>query len=516
MENGTLGRVTSPSQEHKKNEITLDKNLSRPLGEGHGLSLHSWETEGDTVCNICFEKFTVSNNHYICCLACGHIFGFTCITKWLKSRSVCPSCNQKAKKKDIRRIYLPSSSVILQDSGEVDDLKQQLTQQLEKNNLQANELALTKRNRDELQSCLMNLSQKYQKLKEEYDALTMHFPFKFIKGIPIQHARAFDFGDGTSVYCGHRKAENGNTFDYLERISYCNDHRITSQHAIYQSTIRDIRYLSPLESTCASHGLLLTCSGDPFLKVISSHNMNEVLCFPLETGAWSCAWSSDGLYMSCGLKNGTLNIFDIRQTKRAILSVALSCPLGIHSMKWSRNDTLMASSVEGVYYVSSPDTCFHEESISSCQLIRQGPIYSTCLNRSYSSTTSRAIFDDILFVSYRSCSCPTRHIVYGVKNFMFYHHQRELPAPQTMIGGLNSLLLSRTLLAACREHSYFIASDERFTGNAFCWESSMNAPFICKERMKAFDGHFLFVIPRTYMIFAVMMVWLILRVVNTC
>lgn len=36
-------------------------------------------------CPICFEPWGSSGDHRVCCLACGHLFGLSCIQTWLRS-----------------------------------------------------------------------------------------------------------------------------------------------------------------------------------------------------------------------------------------------------------------------------------------------------------------------------------------------------------------------------------------------------------------------------------------------
>ena len=35
-------------------------------------------------CPICLEPWTASGDHRIVCLACGHLFGESCVLTWLK------------------------------------------------------------------------------------------------------------------------------------------------------------------------------------------------------------------------------------------------------------------------------------------------------------------------------------------------------------------------------------------------------------------------------------------------
>ncbi|KAK9079355.1 hypothetical protein SSX86_001026 [Deinandra increscens subsp. villosa] len=66
-------------------------------GEIHGL-----------FCPICFEAWTNGGEHQICCLPCGHIYGLSCIKKWLQQNRIsgkCPQCNNLCTFKDVRVLY---------------------------------------------------------------------------------------------------------------------------------------------------------------------------------------------------------------------------------------------------------------------------------------------------------------------------------------------------------------------------------------------------------------------------
>ncbi|XP_034064383.1 E3 ubiquitin-protein ligase RFWD3 isoform X2 [Gymnodraco acuticeps] len=93
------------------------------------LSSPGEEGEGD-VCSICFEPWTTAGEHRISALRCGHLFGFTCITRWLKaqgSAAKCPQCNKKAKRSDIVLLYAPRLRAL--DNSEQEILKKSLEQE---------------------------------------------------------------------------------------------------------------------------------------------------------------------------------------------------------------------------------------------------------------------------------------------------------------------------------------------------------------------------------------------------
>lgn len=71
---------------------------------------------GATTCAICMEPCTSHRPHKICCLACGHIFGRSCIEQWLstkaKAQKSCPMCKKICKPTDIRELYVTTLAVV--------------------------------------------------------------------------------------------------------------------------------------------------------------------------------------------------------------------------------------------------------------------------------------------------------------------------------------------------------------------------------------------------------------------
>ncbi|KAJ6670085.1 E3 UBIQUITIN-PROTEIN LIGASE [Salix koriyanagi] len=69
-------------------------------------------------CAICMEPWRSEGDHQVSCLPCGHLYGFSCISKWLQRpvpTTKCPQCNAKCKFKDIRKLY--TTPVVVVDEG---------------------------------------------------------------------------------------------------------------------------------------------------------------------------------------------------------------------------------------------------------------------------------------------------------------------------------------------------------------------------------------------------------------
>ena len=66
------------------------------------------------VCPVCFDAWSNSGSHRVVSLKCGHLFGQSCIERWVHSGGKgarCPQCNESAQKKDIRPIYVRNLKV---------------------------------------------------------------------------------------------------------------------------------------------------------------------------------------------------------------------------------------------------------------------------------------------------------------------------------------------------------------------------------------------------------------------
>lgn len=83
--------------------------------------------DSNSTCTICLNQWTLNANHSICCLKCGHLFGRSCIARWLQEQgneSKCPICNKRAKKADIRNLWC--KSIKATDNSELNRLKELL------------------------------------------------------------------------------------------------------------------------------------------------------------------------------------------------------------------------------------------------------------------------------------------------------------------------------------------------------------------------------------------------------
>lgn len=87
------------------------------------------QDNGDSgnICTICMCEWTIGSDHRVCCLNCGHLFGRSCIERWIKEKgslAKCPNCNKAAKRSQIRDLWCKSITAV--DNSDVTQLTQLL------------------------------------------------------------------------------------------------------------------------------------------------------------------------------------------------------------------------------------------------------------------------------------------------------------------------------------------------------------------------------------------------------
>ncbi|XP_057431351.1 uncharacterized protein LOC130724192 [Lotus japonicus] len=94
------------------NENQNELLITHTVGECNNLSVN-------LNCPICMDVWVNRGEHHICCLPCGHIYGMSCIKRWLQRNhgsGKCPQCNETCSLVDVRRLY---ASVVVADDEKV-------------------------------------------------------------------------------------------------------------------------------------------------------------------------------------------------------------------------------------------------------------------------------------------------------------------------------------------------------------------------------------------------------------
>uniref|UniRef100_A0A8R1XTU2 RING-type domain-containing protein n=1 Tax=Onchocerca volvulus TaxID=6282 RepID=A0A8R1XTU2_ONCVO len=116
-------RIILSSDEEADDDNTNKKRRRRSFISDNNRESDSGGDE-TTSCSICFEAYTISGSHRIVCLKCGHLFGQSCIERWIRTEKAakCPQCKAKARITDIRRLYVRAVKAL--DNTELECLKE--------------------------------------------------------------------------------------------------------------------------------------------------------------------------------------------------------------------------------------------------------------------------------------------------------------------------------------------------------------------------------------------------------
>uniref|UniRef100_A0A8C9P2R2 E3 ubiquitin-protein ligase RFWD3 n=1 Tax=Spermophilus dauricus TaxID=99837 RepID=A0A8C9P2R2_SPEDA len=307
------------------------------------------EEEGDT-CTICLEQWTNAGDHRLSALRCGHLFGYRCISKWLKGQArKCPQCNKKAKHNDIIVLYARTLRAL--DTSEQERVKSALSK----------EQMLRKQAELESAQCRLQL----QVLTDECTKL--HSRVQDLQKLVIQHRDQIAQQPGSSqasfLNClpssqGQHKYHFQKTFTVSQTgncriMAYCDAMSclVISQPSpqasflpgfgvkmLSTANMKSSQYIPMhgkqirgLAFSSRSKGLLLSASLDNTIKLTSLETNTVVQTYNTGRPVWSCCWCHDeNNYIYAGLANGSILVYDLRNTSchvQELVPQKARCPL---------------------------------------------------------------------------------------------------------------------------------------------------------------------------------------------
>ncbi|KAI3471867.1 hypothetical protein Pfo_028555 [Paulownia fortunei] len=345
--------------------------------DGENGELSRGELDG-LFCPICFEAWSSGGDHHVCCLPCGHIYGLSCIKKWLRRRgsSKCPQCKKKCGIKDIRLLY---ATRIVAIDGEL---------QKTVRSLEAKSASLEKQGADwskkeaEWKKREADLGKQVRYLKERTrgledlledterrasgssasswnclgkstlrtdDNTNFHMrgcsnKFMVQKDFQIDGARLFDIDSSSEIFLFARRLSGmGDLLSNNEK----EDIRLPEN----TKAVKDLR-VSPHAR------LVLLASLGKKLSVLSTESNNTILTYNLPAAAWSCSWDiCSSHYVYAGLQNGIVLQFDMRHTMRHVESLTGLTSNPIHTLHSVSPDSSLSSGIRSVLTASSLGLC---------------------------------------------------------------------------------------------------------------------------------------------------------------
>ncbi|KAK3102173.1 hypothetical protein FSP39_009342 [Pinctada imbricata] len=325
------GEFRSP----KRRRIATPEKASTS-GAGTAGACNDEEDEGNC-CPICFDDWTTSGSHRLSSLKCGHLFGQSCIEKWLKGQGgKCPQCNAKAKRQDIRVLYAKSIKAI--DTTERDRALQDLEKEKE---------ARRKAEMEAAQSRLQfqMVTEENNRLKTELDRVRQQLhasgkgsvssalgsvsptkagsvsqlsgQFNIDRTIKIWEAgncRVMAYSPSLATLVVSQPSTSPLFPGFGIRKISAMDFKTSQYLTIHSKAIRDVSFHPLLDD-----GILLSCGLDKTVKMTSVISNAVVQSYDTQHGVWSCIWNwDDHNYFYAGQQNGRVLEFDIRNTSEHV------------------------------------------------------------------------------------------------------------------------------------------------------------------------------------------------------
>ncbi|XP_011605414.1 E3 ubiquitin-protein ligase RFWD3 [Takifugu rubripes] len=298
------------------------------------------EGDGDS-CSICFEAWTTAGEHRLSALRCGHIFGFTCIQRWLKtqgSAAKCPQCNKKARRSDIVLLYAPKLKAL--DNTEQESLKKSLEQ----------EQSLRRKAELETAQCRLKLqviTNKYGQAQQELQELKALIADK---GSVPSSSPTSSSSSPSSLLGVSQRLDGSRTAQYsfskavlvsqgggCRVLSYCEPLSclLASQPSPHSTLVPGfgIKKVSVVNMKASQYvpihskqirglsfnrqndSLLLSAALDNTVKLTSLLTNTVVQTYNAGKPVWSCCWCLDNsTYVYAGLSNGSVLVYDTRDT----------------------------------------------------------------------------------------------------------------------------------------------------------------------------------------------------------
>ncbi|PIN10305.1 RING-finger-containing E3 ubiquitin ligase [Handroanthus impetiginosus] len=368
-------------------------------------------------CPICFEAWSSGGDHHVCCLPCGHIYGLSCIKKWLRRRgsSKCPQCKKKCGLKDIRPLY---ASQIVAVDGELQKTLQSLEAKcasLEKKSADwSNKEVEWKKREADLHKQVQHLKERTHDLEDLLEDMERRMSGscasswnyqgeptsgvganskfhmqgcsnKFImqKDFQVDGARLFDIDPSSQIFVVARRLSGMGGAHVLTKVSLLFNYE--KEDILLPENTRAVKDLQ-----VSPHArLVLLASLGKKLSVLSTESNNTILTYNLPAAAWSCSWDiSSSHYVYAGLQNGTVLQFDMRYTLSHVESLTgLTCN-PIHTLH-SLSPNLSSNGIRSVLSASSPGLCQWDFGVSEQRpfLVPESEKHGVCISLAYCKST---------------------------------------------------------------------------------------------------------------------------------
>lgn len=484
-------------------------------------------------CSICMEEWTIGAEHQVCVLKCGHLFGRSCIERWIKDQgqaAKCPNCNKPAKKHDIRNVWC--KSIRAADSTELRDTKLALDHEVKLRRSESGKLyncnlklTMAQQDIDGLKKQLSYYTERCKKLEHTLDGIIKN---RSTKGDETSMQDLENLLECTESMEFTEPVRIKGVFHKRERVDCINDGKCTSvsispssmlavvaqpappnirtlfgNYGLRKYSIADFSatefiplHLKDISSfdLKRSEDLALTSSDDKRVKITSLTNNTTIQCYETPFIPSCVSWSkSREQQFYVGYANCHVAIFDMRNTSESIYQTKrIANTRLISGTSYGKQDSelkgFIMNDIKGCHFLEMSEASSYDDNMIDLSV--EHAYYNPLPFGGKMGTVDYDEKSGLALVSTRVSQLSTNCVDNLIKlnSFVDEDNIRRVEAKtlKTFIGGKSSFQLSqsRILKHPTREDNVLVASYDEESSKMNLWDSSDNSIFqslVCKR-----------------------------------
>ncbi|PON49040.1 WD repeat containing protein [Parasponia andersonii] len=308
----------------------------------------------------------------------------SCIKRWLqqrKNQGKCPQCNRKCTLKDVRKLFASRLVAVDEESQKRIRLLETKCASFEKKKADwSKKEAKWRKIEAEMRLKVQQLKDRTTHLEQKIEDFSQgpscsvsadrDFRRKSVSGhkfgsmfcrqgsspcfmlqkeLQVDGAHLFDVDASNQILLIARTLSGRGTKHILTKISLIPPHE--REDILLPPTINFIKdlHISPSDGSLA-----LFCSLRKDLSLFSTESNNVILAYDLPFSAWTCSWDlNSSNYMYAGLQNGSVLMFDMRQTKGPVKYLKGLTTNPVHTVHSLLHKSTLPSGVRSVLSASS-------------------------------------------------------------------------------------------------------------------------------------------------------------------
>ncbi|KAK5642969.1 hypothetical protein RI129_009136 [Pyrocoelia pectoralis] len=314
---------SSPSTSENVKPSTKEESQSNS-----NMNQYQQEDDEGRLCPICLESWTNAGDHRVCCLKCGHVFGYCCIERWFSTQKnkSCPSCKERSSNKHIWFIYAKNLAPMKGDH--LEEARKDILCAIEERDKVEVELQKALSREETLKKEVLELAQKTQflhrkvQLKQQFCQPTLGISSNsscklcLDKSLQLSDepgCRVLDYFSKGHIIVASVKSSNSLFPGFGARQLDLSASKPTTYIPLHSKSIRDMKFNTDNPS-------LLSVSLDKTAKIVNTSPLSApVVIYNSESPLWSCCWDSNNSnYVYIGQQEGSIVKIDIRQSNKPI------------------------------------------------------------------------------------------------------------------------------------------------------------------------------------------------------